>query len=336
MSDLPSPRRALGAASRAAVALAPLLLSGCAVSYSTLEPVTDFGRAILDVYGAVLWVTIGIFVVVEALLLFALWRFRSRPDDPDVPEQVHGHTLVEIGWTLAPALILFLIAIPTVQTVFRTQAEPPGEDPLEIRVVGNQWWWKFEYLDLGFTTANEMHVPRGRTVRLTLTSDDVIHSFWVPRLGGKRDLNPGSENTLWFTADTTGVYEGHCAELCGTSHANMRLRVFVDEPDVFEAWAEEMASPAEPDSAGFQAFLASGCAACHAIDGTPAQGRMGPNLTRIGDRTTIAAAMLPNTPDEMAAWLRDPDSLKPGVLMPDLELSEERIDLLVRMMEDLR
>jgi cytochrome c oxidase subunit 2 len=171
---------------------------------------------------------------------------------------------------------------------------------------------------------------------LTLTSNDVIHSFWVPRLGGKRDLNPGTENTIVFTADSAGVYDGQCAEFCGTSHANMRMKLFIDEPSEFEAWAQRQSQPAQPDSAGYQTFLTSGCAACHALDGTTAQGRAGPNLTHVGGRSTIAAGLYPNAPDRVAGWLRNPDSLKPGALMPDLNLSEDRIATLVRMLENLQ
>lgn len=338
MTDTPSNRRlrrlALGALVGAAV-VATSAACG-AGEWSTLNPVSDYGRSLLDVYDDVLLWTMGIFVVVEALLLFALWRFRSREGEGEVPEQVHGHTALEIGWTLAPAAILFFIAIPTIKTIFSTQGEPPQRDPVEVKVTGHQWWWEFEYPDLGVVTANELHVPVGRTVRLTLTSADVIHSFWSPRVGGKRDLNPGTENTLWFTPDSTGVYEGQCAELCGTSHANMRFRIFVDEPDVFDAWVEARARPAEPDSAGFQTFLTSGCAACHAIDGTPSQGRVGPDLTHVGSRTTIAAGIRPNTPDHLAGWLRTPDSVKPGALMPDLNLSEEKIETLVAFLEGLK
>ena len=310
---------------------------GLGLGQATVRPISDFGRASLDVYGSVFAWALAIFVVVELLLLFALWRFRRRPDDPQVPEQVHGHTWLEIGWTLAPAVILLVIAIPTIRTVFRQQAPLPLEaQPLQITVIGHQWWWEFAYPDLGFTTANEMHVPRGRSVELTLSSNDVIHSFWIPRLGGKRDLNPGTENTIVFKADSTGVYQGQCAEFCGTSHANMRMKLFVDEPAAFDAWARLQGQPARPDSAGYQTFLISGCAACHAIDGTPAQGRVGPNLTHVGDRTTIAAGLYPNEPDWVAGWLRNPDSLKPGALMPDLNLSEDRVASLVRLLENLR
>ena len=320
---------------------AALLGIGCGAAagpdWSTLHPVSDFARQTLDVYGIIFWWTLAIFVVVELLLLFALWRFRRRTGDPEVPEQVHGHTLLEVAWTLAPALILLFIAIPTVKTIFLQQSPPaPSENALQIAVVGHQWWWEFIYTDLGITTANELHVPMGRKVHLTLTSADVIHSFWVPRLGGKRDLNPGRENTIVFTADRAGVYDGQCAELCGISHANMRLRVFVDEPDAFTAWARAEREGAAPDSAAFRTFLVSGCAACHAIDGTPAQGRIGPNLTHVGRRTTLAGGILRNEPDAMADWLRDPDSVKPGALMPDLNLSEERVSVLVEFLEGLK
>lgn len=365
MTHSPVHRRPLRSAARLAalVALA-VTAAGCGAEWATLNPVSDFGHMLDEVYDDVLWWTMGIFVFVEGLLLFALWRFRAREGDGDVPEQVHGHTALEIGWTLAPAAILFFIAIPTIKTIFVTQGEPPDRDPIEVTVTGHQWWWEFEYPDLGVVTANELHVPRGRTVRLTMSSDDVIHSFWAPRIGGKRDLNPGSETTLWFTPDSTGVYEGQCAELCGTSHANMRFRVFVDEPDAFDAWVDARARPVEfetalsapadttgpaaaPDTAaaaapraappaGFQAFLTSGCAACHAIDGTPAGGRLGPDLTHFGSRTTLAAGLLPNTPENLAGWLRTPDSVKPGVLMPDLNLSEAKIDTLVTFLEGLK
>lgn len=317
------------------------LASGCEAAvrpdWSTIQPVSDFARATQDVYATVFWWVLGIFVVVELLLVYALWRFRRRPDDSAVPDQVHGRTLLEISWTLAPALILFFIAIPTVQTIFIQQA-PPGaaDDALEVAVIGHQWWWEFVYPDLGVTTANELHVPRGRKVHLTLTSADVIHSFWAPRLGGKRDLNPGSENHITLVPDSVGDYDGQCAEFCGISHSNMRFRVFVDEPAAFDAWVAAQGPVSETDSAGFQTFLVSGCAACHAIDGTPVQGRVAPNLTHFGSRTTLAGGMIPNTPDALAGWLRDPDSVKPGALMPDLNLSEERISTLVNFLEGLK
>jgi cytochrome c oxidase subunit 2 len=320
-------------------ALLPLL-AGCSAietpEWRTLRPVSDFGQHIQSVYNDLIWWTGGIFIVVELLLLYVLVRYRSKRADAEVPSQVHGFTALEIAWTLIPAAILFFIAIPTVRTIFQVQGPPPDADPLEITVIGHQWWWEFQYPELGFVTANELHVPVGKTVNLTLTSADVIHSFWVPQLGGKRDLNPGSENRLWFTATETGVYHGQCAELCGTSHANMRMRVFVDDSATFSEWVSGMREPVAPDSAGAMTFLISGCAACHAIAGTPAQGKVGPNLTNVGGRATLAASMIPNTPETMAGWLRNPDSVKPGALMPDLNLDEQRIQDLIRFLEGLR
>ena len=314
-------------------------LTGCGVAdlpdWSTVQPASDMGRSILDLYKIVLWWTGGIFVVVELLLVYALIRYRRRPDDTGVPDQVHGFTALEISWTLVPAAILFFIAIPTVRTIFDVQRPPPA-DAIEIAVTGHQWWWEFEYPDLGIRTANELHIPVGRAASLTLTSADVIHSFWVPRLGGKRDLNPGSENQLWFTPDSVGVFDGQCAELCGTSHANMRLRVFVETAGSFDAWVDQQLQPAVEDSVGVQVFLASGCVACHAIAGTPAQGKIGPDLTKFGSRSTIAAGILANEPDELAAWLRNPERVKPGSRMPNLNLSEERIASLVAYLGSLR
>ena len=316
-----------------------LLVAGCsaigAPEWRTLDPVSDFGVEIMDVYEDLLWWTGGIFVVVELLLLYALIRYRKRRGDSATPSQVHGFTALEIGWTLIPAAILFFIAIPTVRAIFLVQGSPP-DTPLEVTVIGHQWWWEFQYPELGIVTANELHVPVGRTANLTLASADVIHSFWVPRIGGKRDLNPGSENRLWFTPTETGTYYGQCAELCGTSHANMRMRVMVDDSATFAQWVESMQQPARPDSAGAMTFLISGCAACHTIAGTAAQGKVGPNLTNVGRRTTLAAGMIPNTPETMARWLSSPDSVKPGALMPDLNLDEQRLRDLVGFLEGLR
>lgn len=326
--------------SKTLLAAVLLPIAGCAAvespDWRTLRPVSDFGVLVLDVYGDLFWWTAGIFVVVELLLIYALIRYRSRRGDSEVPDQVHGFTALEIGWTLLPAAILFFIAIPTVRTIFQLQGAPPDPDPLEITVIGHQWWWEFRYPELGIVTANELHVPVGRTASLTLTSADVIHSFWVPQIGGKRDLNPGSENRLWFTPTEPGVYHGQCAELCGTSHANMRMRLFVDDSASFAQWSAGMRATAAPDSAGVTTFLISGCAACHTIAGTPAQGKVGPDLTSVGSRTTLASSMIPNTPEMMAAWLRSPDSVKPGALMPDLNLDEQRIADLVEFLEGLR
>jgi cytochrome c oxidase subunit 2 len=320
------------------IAVLALGLAACATEYpnTVFEPKSEYGRAIDFLWDRLLLLGTIVFILVEAALIYVVIRYRRRGTEETHPPQTHGHALLEIVWTLIPAFILLFIAIPTVRTIFQTQREPEQNDPLRVRVVGHQWWWEFQYPGLGIATANELHLPRGRTTTLTLTSADVIHSFWIPRLGGKRDLNPGEENRLWFTPDSAGEFDGQCAEFCGASHANMRMKVVVEEPDAFERWVATLRSPAPVDSAGFTTFLVSGCAACHAIAGTPAQGKVGPSLTGVGRRTTIAAGLLPNTPEALAQWLRDPPGVKPGALMPDLNLSEARVDSLIAFLYSLR
>lgn len=312
-------------------ALPALLAGGCAQEYpgSTIDPVTgDFGAPIHDLYTMIFWWTVVILAVVYGVLAYVLIRFRARPGRE--PTTTRGNLILEVGWTLAPAVIVVLIAVPTVQTVFETQ-RPAPEDALVVEVVGHQWWWEFRYPETGVVTANELHLPVGRSVELRLSSADVIHSFWVPRLGGKRDANPrvrkpegelADVTRLKFTVDAAGDYYGQCAEFCGLSHALMRMRVIAEPADAFEAWARSMqAAAAAPDSGtladrGREIFFQSTCIACHAIAGTTAQGQLGPSLTRVGARSMIGAGLLENTPENLAAWIRDPQAIKPGVKMP--------------------
>lgn len=337
------------------------LLTACQeYPQTTIDPATsDFGGSIHSLYVMIFWWTMVILAVVWALLFFVLLRFRDKPGR-GVPKQVRGNLLLEIGWTLGPAIIVVLISVPTVRTVFRTQARAP-EDALTVEVIGHQWWWEFRYPDAGVVTANELHIPVGRPVELTLSSADVIHSFWVPRLGGKRDLmppvrRPGGEvadfNRLVFTVDEEGVYHGQCAEFCGTSHGLMGLRVMAQGPGEFEAWLQGMSGPPSPADSGSLAergrevFMRSTCVACHAIAGTNAQGQLGPNLTRVGARSTLGAGMLENTPANLERWIRDPAAIKPGVKMPGVAeggggmpptgLSEEQLDAVVAYLSSLR
>ena len=328
---------------RALVGLLLLLpLAGCTLHgypQSTLEPHSDYAaliqRLLVDL---VFWVTL-IFVLVEAALILTVFRFRARPGAPR-PRPVHGNTVLEVAWTLAPALILVAIAVPTVSTIFRTQAAAPA-GALEVRVVAHQWWWEFRYPREGVVTANELHVPAGRTVTLSLESADVIHSFWVPAIGGKRDVIPAHVNHLWFTPLTIGTYQGQCAELCGVSHANMRMKLVVEPPRAFAGWvATQRALPVEPDSAtaagrGRVTFLRVGCIGCHTIRGVSA-GVIGPDLTHVASRSTIAGAMYPNTPEMLARWVEDPPARKPGTLMPKLGLQPGQIADLVVYLRSLR
>jgi cytochrome c oxidase subunit 2 len=208
-----------------------------------------------------------------------------------------------------------------------------GSEPanaVQIRLTGKQWWWQVQYEasspSNAFETANEIHVPVGQPVSITLLSNDVIHSFWVPNISGKLDLIPGRTNRLHFTATAPGVYRGQCAEFCGLQHAHMGLFIVAEKPADFAAWeSRERADaqmPAEPERAhGLEVFMRSGCVACHSIRGTEASGLLGPDLTHVGGRRTIAAGTLPNTRGDLQGWIADPQGVKPGALMPRLELS---------------
>jgi cytochrome c oxidase subunit 2 len=304
-----------------------VLAGGCAWDgpMSTIVARSDFNRAILSVYALITWISLGIAAVVFGVLVLVLWRFRERPGRPQVPPQVRGHTGLELAWTFLPAVVLLFIAIPTIQVIFRTQSAATPRDALEVRVRGWQWWWEFRYPRLDVVTANELHLPVGRPAFLVLEGPDVIHSFWVPQLGGKRDVVPGRLNHLVLTPERAGEYWGQCAEFCGASHALMGLRVVVEEPSAFERWvAAQKAPPAEPtgDAADGKAVYArSACVGCHTIRGVSA-GTLGPDLTHFGGRALFGAGLWPTTPANVAAWLKDPPALKPGTKMPNLHLSD--------------
>ncbi len=225
-------------------ALALVFLAGCHGPYpqSTLSPKGDFSSLVDGLFFKTVWLAGIVFVLVEGALLIAIFKFRGKPADPE-PKQIHGSTLVEIIWTIVPAVVLAIVAVPTVETIFSTArvpaSSPDGQPPLKVEVIGHQWFWEFRYPDLGITTANELHVPVHRTVDLRLKSNDVIHSFWIPQFAGKRDLFPNRETRLWFTADTTGAYPGACAEFCGEEHGRMDFFVMVDTPAAFQAWVDQ-------------------------------------------------------------------------------------------------
>ncbi len=326
-------------ARRFAACLLAVAVAGCGLDspMTTVLPKSDLGRLTYDLFMNISGWALFIFVAVEGLLLFAVWRFRDRPGRGE-PKPVHGNLALEFGWTLIPVVIVTLIAVPTIAAVFRTQATPPA-DALRVEVIGHQWWWEARYPSLGITTANELHLPVGRPVNLILKSADVIHSFWVPQIGGKRDLIPGRKNFLTFTVTTPGEYPGQCAEFCGISHANMRLLLVAQSPAEFRAWVERLKAPPAPPAgetaAGLQAFLAGGCVACHTIQGV-SPGVVGPELTHFGSRKTLAAGLLPNTPEHLARWLANPRAVKPGALMPKLPLTEAQITALVAYLGSLK
>ena len=342
---------------RALIRLGPIvmllgLLSGCAanVPHTTVIPKTDAARQIQDLYVLVFWLAVFVFIFVQGGLLYVLWRFRARPGH-ELPEQTHGNTTLEITWTILPAVVLVIMAVPTIRTIFALESDPvsspDGNPPLQIDVTGRQWWWEFKYPQVTgangqpLTTANEIVIPTGRTVILRITSDNVIHSFWVQQLTGKIDAIPNHDNHLWFTADEPGQYFGQCAEYCGVQHAQMRMNVIAMTPTDYQAWVARTSQPAQVvgdiATIGPETFTASGCPACHTIDGVQgANGVIGPNLSHFGSRTTLAAGIRQNTPEELTAWISDPQAIKPGNVMPNLHIRPRDVEVLVSYLHSLK
>jgi cytochrome c oxidase subunit 2 len=397
----PRLRRLFHAALPALLAVAFAACSTAAYPNSVFTNATEFNREIGSLFSILIWLGTAVFVVVELLLLYTIWRFRRRSDD-DRPVLVVGITRLVFLWSATPALLLAIIAVPSVRTIFRTQAKASA-DALQVEVVGHQWWWEFRYPQYKITTANELYLPVGRKVNFTLHSNDVIHSFSIPRLGGKRDLIANHTNYLWFTPDSVSenAFNGSCNEYCGASHANMRFRAFTVTPAEFEQWTIHQKSPAVfgatpaagattapvtaattqgatqaiaqgnpqataatpagapvtpasytgftadklpaytvptmpiPDGITFtpgltgdaargqQIYSRSSCIGCHAIAGNPmSQGVIGPNLTHVGSRLTIAAGLYPNDEKHLALWIKNARVMKPGVIMPTLGKGE--------------
>jgi cytochrome c oxidase subunit 2 len=321
---------------------------------SIFDPVSPPAESIVNVSFLVLAIAAFIFVVVEGILLYSVFRFRRRDGaDAAEPPQVYGSKPIEIAWTAAPAMIVFVLVLVTARTLWVVKVPPPsprrGDNTLFVTVVGRQWWWQYTYDHydgeaLGFTTANELHVPAGedgapRPVYLTLKSADVCHSYWVPRLAGKIDLIPGRTNHLWFQTARPGLYLGQCAEYCGAQHANMLLRVSVDPPREFARWLGHERKPAGPDDAANEpqsAFQRQSCVNCHAVRGTRARGNYAPDLTHLMSRQTLASGVVPNTPENLRLWVDDPQQIKEGCLMPAFGLGGRDRDLVLRYLLTLR
>ena len=376
-------------------------LAACGGTYpnSTFNPNSEYNAAIDQLWDRLLLLGTGVFIVVEAALVYTIFRYRRRPGG-GTPKQVHGNTTLEIAWTAIPAVILIFVAIPTVRTIFKTQAKA-APDALQVEVIGHQWWWEFKYPQLGITTANELYLPNGRTVNFQLKTYDVLHSFWIPQMGGKRDLISNKTNYLWFTPNKdlpSSAWNGFCAEFCGPSHANMRFRVYTVTPDEFKQWSEHQVRPgmfplAVADTAavkivpvslttmapgaapvgasvalateppvwtfpadkiakefgyvipktplpttiafdesvldkgdperGRQIYSRSMCIGCHVIAGNPmSAGILGPSLTHMGTRHTIASGLYPNDTKHLAYWIKNATIMKPGSKMPALGKGE--------------
>ena len=351
------------AGTRLALLLAglPLLLAACGEDHlrkypkTTFAPTTEYARITdwLFKYTMTLGAIVGLLVF--AILAYIMVKFRYRPGMAE-PKQVHGNTTVELIWTLVPALILAAIAVPTARAIFATQPEPPP-NAVAIEVIGKQWWWEFRYLIKDsrgaivdtVVTANEVHVPQGDTVHLLLKTDNVLHSFWVPQMGGKRDLITNRVNHLVFMPEEPGVYMGQCAEFCGDSHALMRMRLIVHTPQGYRDWLANESRPAVEPVAGDSALLygkqlvtAGQCAGCHYIEGTTAVGRTGPALTHFGRRLTLAAGIMENNAENLARWIENAPAVKPGSKMPQLGggvpggLTDEQIQYVVAYLQSLQ
>ena len=286
-----------------------------------------------------------IFVVVASLLTYTLIRFRCRSNDHDEePPQIYGSNQIETAWTVIPILIVFVLLGVTARIVAEVQEKAPPKNALKATVIGHQWWWELKYPGLGITTANELNIPavdasRSNPTFLDLESADVAHSFWVPQLAGKTDVIPSRRNVMWIDPSTPGTYLGNCTEYCGTQHANMYVRVVVLSKDDFSKWVSAQQQPAAADPQTEQArdlFLSLSCVNCHTVTGTAAKGHSGPDLTHLMSRQTIASGMLLNNREQLRAWIKDPQQLKPGNLMPNMQLTDKEIDQVVSYLLTLK
>ncbi len=335
----------------ALVAVVGLLMSACTREVqpqNVLDPKAPIARQLDNLWNPVFVVAVVIFVLVEALVVYVALRYRRRTDG-DSPKQIHGSTPLELGWTITPALILAIVAVFTIAQIGKLDAVPKGPDVMQVKVVGHQWWWEYQYTKSGVVTANEMHIPVDARIDVRITSADVIHSFWPPKLAGKLDAIPGRLNHMQIkTAGVTpGTYWGQCAEYCGLSHANMRLKVVVHSVSGYQKWeqgqiksANLSLDPDTPAGNGASLFRAKGCGGCHSINGYTA-GQVGPNLTHFMSRKVFAGAIFPNDLDSLRAWLRNPPKEKPmmpnsGLGMPNLNLAENEISDLIAFLQTLK
>jgi cytochrome c oxidase subunit 2 len=321
---------------------------------SIFEPASPSAESTRGLFILVLVITGGILLLVEGVLLWVFFRSPrlTGPNDHQ-PPQVYGSRPIEIAWTAAPTLIVFVLILLVARVLWEVRVDPdkppPHSDPLRVEVIGHQWWWEFRYTayngkDLNFTTANEFHIPvsepdRARPVYMKLLSADVNHSFWVPRLAGKTDLIPGRVNSMHVQTDQRGLYFGQCGEYCGTAHAKMLLRVYAVSPEEFENWSANEMRPAVEDPAvrpGRETFLSLSCVNCHTIRGTSANGTFGPDLTHLMTRETLASGIVPNTSENLRKWVHNSHQVKPGCLMPAFSLSDQELDKVVGYLSSLR
>ncbi len=312
---------------------------------STLAPASTSAHQIFDLSIFVISITSGIFVLVGGLLTLALIKFRARKSDPPTePAQIYGSAQIELAWTVVPILIVVVLFLTTARIIFAIQDAPRPDTALDVTAIGHQFWWEFRYPKYGVVTANELHIPLSNNTLpeptfLKLTSADVNHSFWVPQLAGKTDLIANHVNAMWIDPKVTGLYLGQCAQFCGSQHALMLLRVYVDTPEQFSAWIKNQQQVGRQEAAvaaGRRVFQTQACMNCHTVMGTAATGRFGPDLTHLMSRATLASGAIENTPDNLRQWIKSPDTFKQGALMPAMQLNNEQLDQLTTYLETLK
>jgi cytochrome c oxidase subunit 2 len=329
-----------------------LALGGMARAQSPtnmFDPAATPAHSIVDISLFTLSITLGIFLVVGGLLAYALIRYRERPQNAhQEPPQIYGSNQIELSWTVIPIIIVFTLFLTTTRVILGTQAIPKPKNTLDVVVIGHQFWWEYRYPKLGVVTANELHIPASDPAHpmptyLYLSSADTDHSFWVPRLAGKLDAIPNRVNEMWVDPPQAGLYLGQCAQYCGAQHAKMLLRVYVQSPADFAAWVSQQKQPARQDFAGNAAavegekvFMRNACINCHTIAGTPATGLFGPDLTHMASRDTLASGSIQNTPANLRQWIDDPNSMKPGCLMPAMHLNDHDLDAITAYLGQLR
>jgi cytochrome c oxidase subunit II len=327
-----------------------LLLAGCAraPAGTNIPNLLDPRGPVASTIAQEWWIqfTLGtiVFVVVIGLTAYAVYTRREKhdragevplvegPEDQGMPWILWGGVIVPV------AVLVFLLGLSIYG--HRSLAAPPSEPVIEIEVIGHRWWWEVRYPHEGIVDANQIHIPSGQPVRIHLTSNDVIHSFWVPQLTGKMDLNPGEINSIWIQADEPGIYRGLCAEFCGLQHANMQFLVVAEEPDDFDTWRTRVQQPPTPPvdaqaQYGQQVFMGSSCVYCHTIQGTNALATLGPDLTNLRNRLTLGAGIRDNNRGNLAGWILDPQHIKPGVQMPPTNLTGEELQALLAYLDTL-
>jgi cytochrome c oxidase subunit 2 len=318
-----------------------LVLAGCGGEQSTLNSRSRQASDISTLWWWMLAVAAAVFL--GAVVMLGIGYLRRSPGLPFVGERegVATGLVVVFGMAIPIVILVALFIVANLTVMNATSAPKAGSTAMTIRVIGHQWFWEVRYPGTPAVTANEIHIPTDTRVNVRVTTDDVIHSFWVPQLNRKIDLIPGRGNRVLLETGTPGVYRGQCAEFCGLQHAHMGLSVFAQRPERFRAWLANEARPrVAPANAvarsGERAFMSNQCASCHTLRGTAATGRVGPDLTHVGSRATIAAETLVNNPDNLARWVRDPQSIKPGAKMPGLHLTPGQLGAIVPYLEGLK